>query len=317
MAEVIRLSPGQLADEDLDRLFGQAYWYPGAAAMRERLGAVELYGYRRDQLDGLVGIMTEGGQSRLEPWTPAVAADIADGGAVARILLEAVQRAGPSLLSVLRDRDGSRARTQACWLRSAGFGDVTVRAAMATDLVQPPSVPDRASLAWETVTDPEDLAELAEACYAGGPDPVAADRGAEGWRQRMRQVREGRMGTYLPELSGLLRVEGRPAGFFLGTERGPAARFPSGWAYLADIGVVAERRRQGLGATLLAQFLARACEGGRDGAWLLVDDLNTPARALYQAFGFRLLEVVTVGRWEAARQVGPVPGTERSEHPPG
>lgn len=96
----------------------------------------------------------------------------------------------------------------------------------------------RAGLAWATVTDPEAIVDLARACHAGTPDPLAAGLDAGGWLRRLRDLGEGRMGPYLPHLSESLLVEGQPAGFFLAIEGGRTLRTPAGWVHLADMGVL-------------------------------------------------------------------------------
>lgn len=110
MAAVVNLSADQLTDADCDRLFGHFYWYPGAAAMRERLGPAELRGYRCGGLEGVVGLLMEEDPVALYPWTPAVAAGIRDEEAVALALLQAAQAAaraaGKSLATTLRDPGG-------------------------------------------------------------------------------------------------------------------------------------------------------------------------------------------------------------------
>lgn len=303
MGEIIRLGADQLADADLDRLFGRYPWYPGAPAMRKRLVPAELLGYRRDGLQGVIGLTGERDQVMVEPWTPAIAAGLPDEDAVALELLERAKEAaramGTGLLSIIRDREGSRARTQARWLLDAGFPEVNIRVLMARDLADPPSLPDRPGLSYQSVPDPAVLADTAQACYAGSLDPLAAQLSSGGWLDRLRQLREDRLGPYLPRLSELLRLESRPAGFYLATDRGPALRFPAGWVYLADMGIIPELRGQGLGALLLGRFLARSREHGYDRAWLTVDDRNSPAQGLYRKSDFRPLELVAVGRWNA------------------
>lgn len=321
MGEVIGLRADQLADADCDRLFGHCYWYSGPAAMRASLAGAELWGYRGHGLEGLIGLLHERGQITVYPWTPAVAADSEDAEAAALGLLKvaqaAAQTAGIDLWSVIRDQAGPRSRTQARWLRAAGFEAVSVRVTMARDLAHPPGLPDRPGWIWEAVPDPEAAGTLAQACYAGGPEPMAAGLDAEGWLDRLRRLREGHLGAYLPRLSELLRTEGHPAGFFLATARGPADRFPAGWVYLADIGVAPDKRGQGLGSALLARFLTRCREEGCEAAWLVVDDANGPALALYRALGFRPLEVMATGRWSPTAGVTPARGTTPSGYPPG
>jgi ribosomal-protein-alanine N-acetyltransferase len=57
--------------------------------------------------------------------------------------------------------------------------------------------------------------------------------------------------------------------------------------HILNLAVAPEHRRRGIGRRLLAEGLAQARELGAEVAWLEVRPSNSPARALYAAFGFK------------------------------
>jgi ribosomal protein S18 acetylase RimI-like enzyme len=66
------------------------------------------------------------------------------------------------------------------------------------------------------------------------------------------------------------------------------------------IAVHPDWRGRGLGRRLLERLLAGA---GRERAWLVTHDLDTPARALYRSLGFRELGRGPLGWHDADRLV--------------
>lgn len=78
-----------------------------------------------------------------------------------------------------------------------------------------------------------------------------------------------------------------PGVFLTGGAEGFAiGRAVAGEAELLTLVVAPERRRQGLGRSLLAAFEAEARQRGAARAFLEVSAENTPARALYRAAGW-------------------------------
>ncbi len=59
-------------------------------------------------------------------------------------------------------------------------------------------------------------------------------------------------------------------------------------AELYNIGIKAEKRRQGGGALLMAEFIARARKMGAKNVWLDVRTSNLAAIAFYKSFGFAI-----------------------------
>jgi ribosomal protein S18 acetylase RimI-like enzyme len=70
---------------------------------------------------------------------------------------------------------------------------------------------------------------------------------------------------------------------------------PSVWsrgqeAYLAELYVVPDRRGQGHGRELMAEFLRTAREGGADYALVVTSEEDVQAQRVYEAAGFRRTE---------------------------
>lgn len=75
-----------------------------------------------------------------------------------------------------------------------------------------------------------------------------------------------------------------PVGMLLGHEldrrHGDARKM-----FLYEIDVREDRRRQGIGSTLMTRFRELCCERGYPFAWVLTDEENPPAMAFYAACG--------------------------------
>ncbi|MEP7091631.1 MAG: GNAT family N-acetyltransferase, partial [Nocardioidaceae bacterium] len=66
-----------------------------------------------------------------------------------------------------------------------------------------------------------------------------------------------------------------------------AADWAADWAGITDVWVSPDHRRQGLGLVVLDALVEWAAERGATTAYLQVRADNAPARALYDALGFR------------------------------
>ena len=110
-------------------------------------------------------------------------------------------------------------------------------------------------------------------------EAIAFDR--ESFAPRVREL------LARPELGGILilTVDGALAGYAIVTF-GWDLEFGGRDAFLTELFVVAERRRQGVGRHGLAAAQAFARAGGAHALHLLVRHDNAPARALYGVEGF-------------------------------
>jgi DNA-3-methyladenine glycosylase I len=75
-------------------------------------------------------------------------------------------------------------------------------------------------------------------------------------------------------------------------------------AELAAIGVVSERRREGIGAALLDAVVREVEDRGARRLWLVTTNDNLAALAMYQRHGFRLVEL-RAGAVDRARASNP------------
>jgi ribosomal protein S18 acetylase RimI-like enzyme len=128
------------------------------------------------------------------------------------------------------------------------------------------------------------------ALFAGDPEEYA--RVVDG-------ILHGRLGRFLDEASeGLVGPDGRLAAFLLSVELSPRT------GLFADLVVEPSQRRRGLGRHLLAWGLRALCALGFEQAQLWVTEGNRPARALYDATGFRPFATTVV----LVQAAGPAPG---------
>lgn len=74
-------------------------------------------------------------------------------------------------------------------------------------------------------------------------------------------------------------------------------------AYLAELYVVPEMRRRGLGAELMEAVLGFAREGGCDWIDLGTEENDTDARRLYERFGFSNFDIDAADPEEAGRML--------------
>lgn len=100
---------------------------------------------------------------------------------------------------------------------------------------------------------------------------------------------------YARLLLGLLRAVGRPVFRFFVIEDGgrivatTLLSFPPGAGYVSSVVVDPAHRRRGLARRLLEEARRAAARRGRPFVVLDVLESNTPARALYESLGYRLL----------------------------
>lgn len=111
-----------------------------------------------------------------------------------------------------------------------------------------------------SLDDLNDLCALEVACFREGAWPAASLRG---------------------ELDrGFILLEDRLRAYVIGLPIGPECE-------LLRIGTRPSARRQGLGQLLLDAFHAESCTRGVERVLLEVRDNNRPARAMYEAAGYR------------------------------
>jgi mycothiol synthase len=166
-------------------------------------------------------------------------------------------------------------------LREAGFGFVKRYARMRrtlTDLPPEPALPDGVTvrlLRAEDDADQRDFHRILDTAFRDTPDYVPLT--FEQWRERV---------AALPSVTWdewfVASVDGVPAGILQSADQ--ALDQNEGW--VKHLAVLAEHRRRGLGAALLARAFATYAAKGRDTAGLGVD-LTNPTRAanLYTAMG--------------------------------
>ena len=145
------------------------------------------------------------------------------------------------------------------------------------------------------------LAELFNAAYAGYWYPVQLD---EGSFARMVELADGDL-----TVSRIAVEDGEPVAIVLVARRGE-----SGW--VGGMGVVAPRRRQGIGQVTLNAALDASRDAGIEEISLEVLGQNTAARALYGRLGFEVVRELEV--WHVpgapAPAVLPTPGPSGEAH---
>jgi ribosomal protein S18 acetylase RimI-like enzyme len=306
---VIRpLSAGDIPETDLDRLFGRFYWCRGPEGARSHLQGAELWGAWRQGWIGIIGLALEpDGSLAITPWTPTASAGETGMQAVLLDLLEKAKEIAMSrrvkLVSRMRDIHGDHAEASVNLLKAAGFRRVGLRYVMACDLEDPQvqeviseaAGPDTGAV-WMPVNDPEAILDLAFACFHTSEDSVESDWTREEWAAWFRTTGQGGRGTFLPAVSEICILEGRPAGFYLATES-------NGALYLSDLGVLPEQRGLGLGRALVQRFLSKGMRLGYKTSTVRVAAENTPAVRLYERYGYRRKASVAMGEvWPCANR---------------
>ncbi|MGP8077413.1 MAG: GNAT family N-acetyltransferase [Thermoplasmata archaeon] len=143
------------------------------------------------------------------------------------------------------------------------------------------------------------LADLDRRAFEGTGDAFLVGPGFDGYRQALGSMLEGRLGRFVDEASIAL-VEPAPlrlVGAVLSTEQSIHR------AVLVDLMVDPDRQRRGLGRFLMTWVLRALWALGYTSVRLWVTEANRPARALYDAFGFRPIGRAAVYRWDR-----PAPG---------
>jgi len=140
----------------------------------------------------------------------------------------------------------------------------------------------------------EALADLDRRSFAGSVDALLVGASADGNREALRAMLDGRLGRFVDEASAAL-VGGEPlrlVAAVLSTEQSIRR------AILVDLMVDPADRRRGIGRFAMTWVL-RALRGlGYDSVRLWVTESNGPALGLYDAFGFRTIGGATIYRWD-------------------
>ncbi len=156
-----------------------------------------------------------------------------------------------------------------------------------SDPHRPATSPGAASLDWTTMSAlaPDARVDLWQRAYEGYYVPAHFDRATV---ELM-----GRIGDLDDAHSPVLMADGVPVGFGALGLRGPRA-------WLGGFGVALAQRRRGLGRRLMDTWLDAARARGARHAQLEVLEPNVPARALYEAYGFRAVRWLEVWSLAAA-----------------
>jgi len=158
--------------------------------------------------------------------------------------------------------------------------------------VTPPALVQLESL---RVSDLREAAAIMLAAYHGGVDAEMGQRYRtyEGCELVLQNLL-GQSGGGIPilEASAMARHRGRGIGFIILTEIAPRQ------GHLAQVAVLPEYQRQGLGRLLLRYGLSRLAELGFDMLSLIVSRLNRPALKMYQLIGFQSVLSFPVFTWE-------------------
>jgi ribosomal protein S18 acetylase RimI-like enzyme len=158
--------------------------------------------------------------------------------------------------------------------------------------VTPPALVQLESL---RVSDLREAAAIMLAAYHGGVDAEMAQQYRTYERcELVLQNLLGESGGGIPilEASAMARHRGRGIGFIILTEIAPRQ------GHLAQVSVLPEYQRQGLGRLLLRYGLSRLVELGFDTLSLIVSRLNRRALKMYQLIGFQSVLSFPVFTWE-------------------
>lgn len=150
------------------------------------------------------------------------------------------------------------------------------------------------------------LADLDERAFRGTVDALLVGGGPGGYREVLGSMLEGRLGRFVDEASVAL-IETEPVRLVaavLTTEHSIRR------AILVDFIVDPERRRRGWGRFLMVWVLRALWALGYESVRLWVTVANAPARALYDAFGFRPIGDAAIYRWDRPG-ASPHPQAER------
>jgi mycothiol synthase len=166
--------------------------------------------------------------------------------------------------------------------REAAFERLTCLLYMENDLSEPmPLAPKADSLSWKTYS-PQNHALFAETVQATYVDSL--DCGDLNGRRDIEDVLASHRGTgkFDPRLWLMGFCDREPVGVLL------LSHIAERWALeVAYMGLLPKCRGQGYGAAMLRRGLELAREQAVMIMTLTVDELNTPARRLYERFSFR------------------------------
>lgn len=157
-----------------------------------------------------------------------------------------------------------------------------------------PPAPAGAEVVAATDVTLEALADLDRRAFAGTLDAVLVGGEPLAYREILDDMLAGRVGRFVGEAS-IAVIERDPVrlvGAVVATEQSIRR------AVLADFVVDPERRRRGLGRFQMRWVLRALRALGYDSVRLWVTDANAPARALYDAFGFKSIAEASIYRWD-------------------
>lgn len=144
-------------------------------------------------------------------------------------------------------------------------------------------------------TDLRDAAPLMQAAYRGGVEAEIHERyrSADGCRVLLENIlNQGSCGVLVAEASAMARHRGRGIGFVVVTEVAPRQ------GHLAQVVVLPEYQRRGIGQLLLDYSISRLAERQFDTFSLLVSRSNDRAFRLYRAMGFQSVVAFPAFIWE-------------------
>ncbi len=175
-------------------------------------------------------------------------------------------------------------------LASSEFGfERKSRLEMAADLTSPPETTQpEGNFATVSITEQteETLSRLDWESYAGTVDAGMFANSAEDNRKLFRSLLSGEYGPVITNASRCVMADGKPVALIAVSDIGESA-------FLADLAVLPEYRKRGLGKFLLTNAMREATGAKKKRMTLWVSEDNGPARALYASLGFRELRVGT------------------------
>lgn len=200
--------------------------------------------------------------------------------------------------------DEAEVHRMIAWYRRAGFVSPCERVIMSRPLDQQPDFADPPAEPCDWCFVPIDptsagdfglAASLLQAAFAEGDDPDAQKmaRSPEACARWLAAALAGeRGGAYAHGLWLVARdASGAAMGFAFLLERGPTA------LHLADLGVLPEYRRRGLGGRLLREALRLGRRRGKSEITLVVVAPNQTALRLYARLGFRKVTSLCAMEW--------------------
>ncbi len=192
-------------------------------------------------------------------------------------------------------------------MASSTFGFVRKRRLeMAADLSSlPESSAPEGSFTTVSITEQseETLSKLDWDSYSGTVDEGMFANSAEDNRKMFSSLLSGEYGPVITNASRCVTIEGKPVAMIAVTDIGDGA-------FLADIAVLPEYRKKGLGKYLLTNAMKEAAAARKKRMTLWVSEDNKPALTLYSSLGFRELRI---GTYYIRKTVADVP-VEKAEN---